>query len=74
MAEVRRQAGTASIMEEKDQQESLFVTKVKQVWSRVEELKPLDKRIWSAKGGDEITHVMGSKESVEPAAALVGLS
>lgn len=60
-------------MEEEDKQKGLLVAKIKQVGRVVEELQALDKGIRATKRGDEIGHVVGGKERVKPAAALVGL-
>lgn len=73
VGKVRRQAWTTSIVEQEDEKEGLFVTKVEQVGSVVKELETLDKSVWATKRGDEVGHVVGGEESVEPAAALVGL-
>lgn len=70
---VRRQAWATSIVEQEDEKEGLFVTKVEQVGSVVEELETLDESVWATKSGDEVGHVVGGEEGVEPAATLVGL-
>ena len=73
VAKVRGQAGAAGVVEEEDEEEGLLIAKVEQVGGRVEELEALDEGVGPAEGGDEVGHVVGGEEGVEPAAALVRL-
>ena len=37
----------------------------------MQELEPVDEGFWPTKGGDQVGHVVGSEEGVEPNAGLI---
>jgi hypothetical protein len=71
--EVGGQAWAAGIMEIKGCVEGLLIANIEEIGSFMQELEPVNKGLWSTKGGDQIGHIVGGEEGVEPDAGFICL-